>query len=222
MMESSFNSEYNINMAAFFWLNMPESILVEILKEAGFTEIRKPPQTIDIFPGVKLRMGPPTVPLARFKSITAEYNSEKFMLGLKGLISDVREILEPLAKAFEKFNYSLDSIIKYYEITFPPQPLNVEHGVSALRRNIKLAKPLKLFNENLNIFTISFSNTTSPIGPENFNRWFHIRLEPDVQNTEKRLYLHIIKREKEFKKCLKFLDQIETVLKNIKEFLEGD
>lgn len=159
--------------------------------------------------------------LASYKSAIAEYSSEKYMLNIRGLIADVREAFKALPEAFEKYEYPMGSLVRYYEVTFPAQPLDAEHAISTLRGKIKLTKPLKLFNENLNIFSLSLSNVKSPIGPDNFNKWFHVRIEPDIQNTEKRIYIHIIKREKDFKKCLAFLDQIETILQNIKEFLGG-
>jgi len=216
---STLSTEYNISVAIFFWLGIPESTLIEILKAANFTEIRRPPRTVEIAPGVKIGVGPPVVQLASFQSAVAEYNPEKFMLNLRGAITDVIEAFKTLPEAFKRHGYSVNSLVRYYEVTFPSQPLDVKNAVNALRKNIKLTKPLKLFNENLNIFSLSLSNVESPIGAENFNKWFHIRIDPDVQNTNKRVYIHIIKREKEFKKCLTFLEQIEAILQNIKEFL---
>ena len=218
---SSLVTEYKLSVSLFFWLNFSEPILLETLKTAGFTETLRPPQTIELAPGLKARLGPPTIQLANFKSVTFEYNSEKFMLGLKGTLNDVKEAFGALPEAFEKQGYSIVSVIRYYEIMFSPQPFDLKNIISSLNANIKFSKPLKLNNEDLKVFSLSLSNSNTPIGEDNFNKWFHIKIEPDIQNTNNRFFISFIRREKDFRNCLTFLERIEEILNSIKKWLGG-
>jgi hypothetical protein len=214
--KSSLISEYKIVVSFFFWLNMPDFVLRKIVRDANFTETPQP-KPLRIAPGIELAPGP-LMPLASYKSVKVDWNSEKFMLLFEGTVNDVVEALNMIKESFNKHNYSLEKICHYYEITFPSQPLDIDGFVSSLRKKVNLG--LTIDGEELKLFSISLSNVEEPISREYFYKWFHISISPDVNAPQKRIAIQIIKRETSFEALLNFLKNIDNIIEELRSFLK--
>jgi len=209
-------SEYNINVSIFFWLNIPELTLRRILRNAGFTETTAPPPSLPIAPGIQITLGPPRKHLALYKSVRISWNDAKFMLNFEGKIEDVIEAMKTVEPSFAKHGYPFEKVCHYYEVTFTMQPVDIDNFVNNLRNKIDLE--LKIGDETLKPFSISFSNLEEPISREHFYRWLHIIINPDVNAPQRRVFIQIIKRDTDFQSILKFVENINEVLRLIKMF----
>jgi len=74
---------------------------------------------------------------------------------------------------------------------------------------------LKLGDEELRVFSISFSNKSSPVSEENFYDWCHIKIEPDIFATNKIFYLTLIKRVKTITAAIEFVSKLEEYKRHI-------
>ena len=164
-------------------------------------------------PGIQLAIGPPIRPIASYKSVKVSWNNEKFLLELNGVVEDVIEGLKVIDTSFNKFSYPLKKICHYYEITFDPQPVDIDNFVTKLRSKVNLEFPFN--GEILKPFSISFSNVDEPITRECFYRWLHIRMDPDANAPQKRVIIQIIKRDTDFNTVLKFIEELDTLISNI-------
>jgi len=213
---STLISEYNISVSVFFWLNVPETTLRIILRDAGFTEVTAPPSGFSLAPGIQITLGPPRKHLASYKSVRISWDDAKFLLNFEGKMEDVAEALRMIEPSFDKHGYSLKKVCRYYEVNFGAQPVDVYNFVSNLRNKANLE--LKIGDEELKPFSISFSNLEEPISREHFYKWLHISINPDVNASQKRVFVQIIKREVDFESTLKFLESIDGVLESIKTY----
>ncbi|MEM1610142.1 MAG: hypothetical protein QXQ57_00665 [Sulfolobales archaeon] len=213
---SALTTEYHASVAMFFWLNIPEATLRKILRDAGFAEAMAPPPKVSIAPGVEIALGPPRRPLASYKSVRISWDDVKFLLAFEGVVGDVVEALKAVGQSFSRHGYPLDKICHYYEVSFEPQPLDIDNFVTKLRE--KLGIGLRIGDEVLKPFSISFSNEEEPISKESFYRWFHIIINPDVNAPQKRIYVQVIKREVDFHLVLKFIEDIDKILESIRKY----
>ena len=185
----------------------PLEEVFEILKDAGFAEAPSPPTvrppTVRAVPALEISIGPPRRTLALYKSVKANWVPDKFMLELDGTKTDVLEIMESIRDSFKKHRYPLDQICHYYEITFPPQPVDIDSFIEKLRQKFDIE--MNLGEEKLKPFTISLSNFDMPVTREKFYKWLHVRIEPDVNASQERVLIEIIKREMNVDQMIKFL-----------------
>lgn len=224
---STLLKERKVMVAMFFWLRFPEQTLKVILKDAGFTEAPSPPTAIPMgvpgippgIPTVEISIGPTRRTLALYKSVKANWAPDKFMLELNGTIADILEIMEKIKDSFKKHKYPLDKVCHYYEITFPPQPVDIDGFVEKLRRKLNIE--INLRGEKLKPFLISLSNFDMPVTREKFYKWLHIILNPDVNSPNQRIFIHIIKRETDIDNVVEFVKEIDMLIGKIKEFITG-
>ena len=209
---SSLISEYQVSISIFFWLNFAEPILRKIAKDAGFNEIFVPEPTLG--PGIELRISLQKQ-IAVYKRVKISWNNIKYMLNIEGPLSEVVEAFKLIKESFTKHRYDLEKTCHYYEITFPPQPVDFDNYITVLRNKVKF--DLKVDGEILKPFRISLSNTEEPINNDQFYRWTHITIDPDVNAPQNRVFLGIIKRETDFNKALRFLESITSIINNLKE-----
>ena len=213
---SSLVSKYIIDVAIFFWLRLPESVIRTILHDAGFSEIVAPMRGIPIAPGVEIPIGPARRPIASFKSVKVSWDDVKFLLAFEGVVKDVAEALRAIEPSFNKHGYPLSRVCHYYEANFMAQPLDIDSFVSKLRK--KVSAELKIDNEVLRPFSISFSNAEEPISREHFYKWLHITINPDVNAPQKRAFIQIIRRDTDFHSTLKFIENINGILELVRKF----
>ena len=209
---------YRIIVSLFFWLRFPEETLRRILGDAGFPLMATPLTplpSIQVAPGVRLTVGG-LKQISSFKSVKIGYDDVKFMLNFEGVVNDVVEALKRVEPSFRKFGYPLEDVCHYFEVTFPPQPIDVDGFVQALRRSVRVN--LDIHGEKLAPFSISFSNFEEPISKDHFYTWFHVSLEPDVNAPGKRLLLRIIKRDTSLNKVIAFLEGLEQLIDRVKAF----
>ncbi len=210
---------YKVSVAVFFWLNLPEPILMEVLKDAGFSEVVSRLPSLPIAPGVQVVLSPSRRLVASYKSVKVNWDSAKFMLSFEGDVEDVVEALESVMSSFDRHGYPPEEVCHYYEVSFAPQPLDIGGFVSNLRGKANIE--LKVGNEVLRPFSISFSNFEAPISRERFYKWFHITVTPDVNAPQRRVFVQIIKRDTDLKSTLNFLKNIGKILQYIREFFTG-
>lgn len=213
---STLVNEYRVTVLVFFWLNIPEPTLRRILHDAGFAEVTAPPPRIYLAPGVEVALGPPMRLLASYKSVRINWDDVKFLLVFEGVVKDVIEALRVAEPSFNKHGYPLSKICHYYEVNFAAQPLDIDNFVGKLRE--KLSVELKIGNEVLRPFSISFSNVEEPISREHFYRWLHITINPDVNAPQKRVFVQVIKRDTDFHSTLEFVENIDKILELIRKF----
>lgn len=208
--------EYVVSVSISFWLDMPEPTLRRILGDAGFTLVATPPPSFPIAPGIQVTLGPPRRHIASYKSVRISWDDSKFMLNFEGKVKDVVEALKMVEPSFSKHGYPLEKVCHYYEVNFVTQPLDIDNFVDALRNKTNLE--LKIGDKVLRPFSISFSNIEEPISREHFYKWLHITITPDVNAPQKRVFVQIVKRDIDFKSTLKFIENIERILEQIKMF----
>ncbi len=132
------------------------------------------------------------------------------------MVKDVAEALRAIEPSFSKHGYPLSRVCHYYEVNFIPQPLDIDNFVSKLRE--KVSAELKMDNEVLRPFSIAFSNAEELISREHFYKWLHITINPDVNASQKRAFVQIIRRDTDFHSTLKFIENIDRVLELIRNF----
>ncbi len=213
---STLVNEYRVAVSMVFWLSVPEPTLRRILRDAGFSEAPAPPPTISLVPGVEVVLGPPRKLLALYRSVKISWDSAKFLLIFEGVVRDVVEALKAVEPSFSKHGYPLSKVCHYYEANFVAQPLDIDSFVSKLREKVGIE--LKIGNEVLMPFSISFSNAEEPISREHFYKWLHIIINPDVNAPQKRVFVQIIKRDTDFHSILKFVEGIGSVLELLRKF----
>lgn len=213
---------YRVVVAMFFWLGFPEQTLRSILRDAGFAEAPSPPPIPAAAPGmpaVEISIGPVRRSLASYKSVKASWVPDKFMLELDGAVNDVLEAMGRIRASFEKHKYPLDRVCHYYEITFPPQPIDVDGFVEKLRPGLGVG--MDLGGEELKPFSISLSNFDMPVTKERFYRWMHVTLNPDVNSPDRRAFVHTAKRGTGFDSVVESVKGIGAVTAKMKGFVEG-
>ena len=217
---STLLKEYEVWVAMFFWLNFPVQALKTILRDAGFAEAPSPP-TIQVPPPavLEISVGPPRQTLAVYKSVKADWVPDKFMLGLGGTATDVLEVLERLRDSFERHKYPLDQVCHYYEITLPPQPVDLDGFVEKLRQ--RLGIEVSLGGEKLRPFSISLSNFDMPVTREKFYKWLYVSLNPDANSPNRRVFIQVVKRETRFNNVVEFVRSINKVINEVIGFIEG-
>ncbi len=213
---STLINEYRVVTSMFFWLNIPEPTLRKILLDAEFTEVTPPPPRLSLTPGLEIALGSPRKSLASYKSVRISWDDIKFLLALEGVVKDVAEALRAIEPSFNKHGYPLNKICHYYEVNFTAQPLDIDNFINKLRKKVNVE--LKIDDNLLKPFSISFSNTDEPISREHFYKWLHISINPDVNATQKRVFIQIIKRDIDFHSMLKFIENIDKTLELIKGF----
>jgi len=175
---------------------------MEVLKDAGFSEVVSRLPSLPIAPGVQVVLSPSRRLVASYKSVRVSWDSAKFMLGFEGNLEDVVEALESVMSSFDKHGYLPEKVCHYYEVSFMSQPLDIEGFVSNLRNKANIE--LKIGNEVLRPFSISLSNLEAPISREYFYKWFHITVNPDVNAHQRRVFVQIVKRDTDLKSTINF------------------
>jgi len=192
---------------------------MKILSKAGFSKVISKLPSLTVAPGVTVGVGPARRQIASYKSVKVSWDNVKFLLSFEGSIEEVIEALRLIEKSFEEYGYPLEKVCHYYEITFPEQPIDVDNFVKKLRRSVNLS--LSLNDERLKPFSISLSNFEEPISGQNFYKWLHVSISPDVNTPNKRVVLSIIKRDVELKSVIEFLQNISKLINYIKSAWEG-
>ena len=65
---------YKVSVAVFFWLNLPEPILMEVLKDAGFSEVVSRLPSLPIAPSVQVVLSPSRRLMASYKSVRVSWD----------------------------------------------------------------------------------------------------------------------------------------------------
>jgi len=219
MFTSKLVKSYEATLAIFLRLNLPIGIHQRIAELEGISAPTELRPTISLAPGVRLSIGkPPTI--ARIGNTRIEYQEDRFILRIVGPIEELAEALEKIADLYNKYHYDVNKIVRYYELDFPPQPIDIEGGVILLRKNIKtpIAESLsKVFGWNLQPFTISLTYPETPLTDE----WFSVTIEPEVNAPRNRLLIRIIKRESDFSRMRDFLRDLPQKLNKLAVILAG-
>jgi len=202
-----------------FYLPVGEKVLVETVRLAGFEEKVRPLEASLNTPFGKVRIGAPIIQIAQCESASIEYHGERNMLILRGKRDSVIGCIEKLVESLEKLGYNLDDAIDYIEIFVPPQPLRFKNFIESLRQNIRLVNPIELEGEVLNVWSVSLSNATNPIG-KNFYNWFFVQLNPDIYAKDV-ANIHLIKRTKRVSDCIEFLAKLDALIRGIITNLGG-
>jgi len=208
--------DYRAVVAIFFWLSIPEPTLRKVFLDAGFREVVAPLPPIPVIPGIQVTVTPPRKAIASYKSVKVSWDESKFMLSLEGVIDDLVEVLKAVKESFNMNGYPLEKVCHYYEVTFVTQPVDIDGFVVNLRK--KFSVEIVVGDEKLKPFSISFSNATEPITKENFYRWMHISINPDVNAPQKRVFLQVIKRDVDFNRVVRFLEDIRSLIEQLKKF----
>jgi|GEM_PF-1546296 hypothetical protein len=219
MSYSKLVERYVVSFATFFTLNIPDGILRRVFSEKNNFRLAPPPQP-RLPPIMEITVGPPRLPIAEYSSATRiEYVQDKFMLDITGPIEEVIEVAKGLSSFFNDLGYDLDKMMRYVEINFPSQPIDVKDAMRGIR-SITIFKGSehlsKLVGSNVGVFSFSLS---SPETPLTLN-WLHLRVDPDVNSPNARLYISIIKRAEKMSEGIDFLTKIFQVIEAIKELLE--
>jgi hypothetical protein len=213
---------YSVSIGAFFLLNLPEGLLRRIFSEKN--DFRPRPQPPSLFPGspraMEIMIGPPRVPIAEYLTATRiEYIPDKFLLDISGPLEEVVEVAKRLPSFFTDLGYDLDKMVRYVEINFPQQPIDVKEAARSLRSLVifKGGEHLsKLVGTDFGVFSVSLSFPETPLTLD----WLHLRVEPDVNSPDSRIFISIIKRAEKLCEGVNFLTMIPRLLTAIKELLE--
>lgn len=202
-----------VTVSVFFWLRFNEGKLLGLLKKAGFQEMAIRLPSVPLLPGIKLEMSLAPKPLATYGSVKASWHGEKFSLIFDGPVDELREALTRFTKATEDSDYALQDVVNYCEIIVANWEIRRENLLLSLRNKLKFR--LKLHEEEFDVFSVSFSNRPSPVSTENFYKWCHVKLEPDVHAPDKIFYITIIRRVRKLKEALEFISRLDKHIEEI-------
>jgi hypothetical protein len=209
--------KYIVSFAVFFTLNVPDPLLRRVFSEKnGFRPLPPPPPPRPL----EIVIGPSRVPIAEYSTLTRiEYVPDRFLLDIRGPVEEVVNVVERLPSLFNYFDYDLDEMVRYVEINFPMQPVDVKEAVKRIRA-LAMVKIGKRFSElvggEVGLFSFSLSFPETPLTL----KWFELRIEPDVNAPNSRVLVSIIKREEKVKEGFDFLTKIPQILSTIKKLLE--
>jgi hypothetical protein len=219
MSYSKLVERYVVDFATFFTLSLPEGLLRKVFSEKNNFRPTPPPSPRPP-PTMEIMIGPPRVPIAEYLTATRiEYIPERFLLDISGPIEEVSEVVKRLPSFFGDLGYDLNKMVRYVEINFPPQPIDVREAVKSIRSQIifkGIEHLSKLVGIDVNIFSFSLSFPETPLTLN----WLQIKVDPDVNSPNMRLYVSIIKRAEKLSEGVSFLIIIPQVLTAIKELLE--
>jgi len=218
MSYSKLVERYNVSFATFFTLILPESLLRKIFSEKNnfrpTSPLPKPPSTMEII------IGPPRMLIAEYLTATKiEYVPERFLLEVSGPIEEVNEVVKRLPSLFDELDYDLNNMVRYVEINFASQPVDIKDAVKNIQSKIILKgieRLSKLIGVDVNVYSFSLSFPETPLTLN----WFQIRVEPDANSPSTRVYVNITKRTDRFTEGVNFLTIIPQVLTTLKELLE--
>lgn len=218
MSHSKLVERYVVSFATFFTLGIPDGLLRRVFSEKNNFRPAFPPHRLPS--AMEIMVGPPRIPIAEYSSATRiEYVPDKFMLDIVGPIEEVSEVVKGLPSFFNDLGYDLDGMMRYVEVNFPTQPIDIKEAVRSIRSKtiFKGSEHLsKLVGSDVGVFSFSLS---SPETPLTLN-WLHLRMEPDVNSPSARLYVSVIKRAEKMSEGIGFLTKILQIIANIKELLE--
>jgi hypothetical protein len=219
MSYSKLVERYVVGFATFFTLSLPEGLLRKVFSEKNNFRPTPPPSPRPP-PAMEIMIGPPRVPIAEYLTATRiEYIPERFLLDISGPVEEVSEVVKRLPSFFGDLGYDLNKMVRYVEINFPPQPIDVKEAVKSIRSQIifkGIEHLSKLVGIDVSIFSFSLSFPETPLTLN----WLHIKVDPDVNSPNMRLYVSIIKRAEKLSEGVSFLIIIPQVLTAIKELLE--
>jgi hypothetical protein len=220
MSYSKLVERYTVRFAIFFTLFLPEGMLRKIFSEKNnFRPILPPLPTPP--PVVEITVGPPRMSIAEYSTATRiEYVPERFLIEIAGPIEEVSEVVKRLPSFFDELDYDLNKMVRYIEINFTPQPIDIKDAVKNIRSKVifkGIEHLSKLVGADVNVYSFSLSFPETPLTLN----WFQISVEPDVNSPSARVYVRLIKRSERFDEGVNFLDIIPKVLTIIKELLEG-
>jgi len=209
---------YVVSFSTFFTLSIPDGILRRVFSEKN--NFRPAPPLPTIPPTMEITVGPPRMPIAEYSSATKiEYVPDKFMLDIRGPIEEVAETAKGLPSFFNDLGYDLDKMMRYIEVNFPSQPIDIKETVRSIRSTIAFKKSgylSELIGSDVGVFSVSLSSTETPLTLN----WFHLRMDPDVNSPNSRLHVNIIKRTEKMSEGINFLTKIQQILAATKELLE--
>jgi hypothetical protein len=224
MSYSKLVERYIVSFAIFFMLSLPEGLVRKIFSEKNNfrpTPIPPTPPSLRPPPTMEITIGPPRVPIAEYLTATRiEYVPERFLLDISGPVEEVSEVVKGLPSFFDDLGYDLNKMVRYIEINFPPQPIDIKEAVKNIRSQIifkGIEHLSKLIGVDVNVFSFSLSFPETPLTLN----WLHIKVDPDVNSPGARLFVSIIKRAEKLSEGGSFLIIIPQVLTAIKELLEG-
>jgi hypothetical protein len=207
---------YSVVFAVFFKLNVADVILRKVFSEKNEFKPITPQPRITPTPLTPS----PQIPIAEYASMTrVEYNSERFMLLISGPLNEVTEVSMRLPKLFDELDYNLDEMVKYFEIVFPVQPIDVPDATRKIRKLASFRgseKLSRIVGSDLGVFTVSLSYPETPL---TFN-WFEITVSPDINAPTKRIIISIIARADNSNKAIELLKNIPEILGVVREVLE--
>jgi len=210
--------KYTVSFAIFFMLGLPEGLLRRVFSEKN--NFRPTPPLPRPPPAMEIMIGPPRIPIAEYLTASRiEYIPERFELGILGPVEEVIEVVRGLPSFFGDLGYELDKMVRYVEINFPPQPIDVKDAVKSIRSQIifkGIERLSKLVGADVGAFSFSLSFPETPLTLN----WLQIKVDPDVNSPDARLFVSIIKRAEKLSEGVSFLAIIPQVLTAIKELLE--
>jgi hypothetical protein len=213
---------YVVSFATFFTLNVPDALLRKAFSEKNnFKPLPPPLPPPSARPLLEITIGPPRVPIAEYLSATRiEYVPDKFLLDVGGPMEEVAEVVKRLHPLFSDLGYDLNEMVRYVEINFPPQPVDVKEAVRRIRSltTFKGGERLsELVGGDVGVFSFSLSSPETPLTL----RWFHLTVDPDVNSPNARVLVRIVKRAERMSEGIDFLTKIPQILIAIKRLLEG-
>jgi len=169
---------------------------------------------------MEIIIGPPRMLIAEYLTATKiEYVPERFLLEVSGPIEEVNEVVKRLPSLFDELDYDLNNMVRYVEINFASQPVDIKDAVKNIQSKIILKgieRLSKLIGVDVNVYSFSLSFPETPLTLN----WFQIRVEPDANSPSTRVYVNITKRTDRFTEGVNFLTIIPQVLTTLKELLE--
>jgi len=200
-------------------LSLPEGLLRRVFSEKNNFRPLPPPSPRPL-PAMEITIGPLRVPIAEYLTARIEYIPDRFLLEILGPIEEVIEVVKGLPSFFGDLGYELDKMVRYVEINFPPQPIDVKDAVRSIRSQIifkGIERLSKLVGSDVGAFSFSLSFPETPLTLN----WLHIRVDPDANSPDARVFVSITKRAEKLSEGVNFLAIIPQVLTAIKELLEG-
>ena len=213
MVASRLVKSYESTLAIFFRLNIPLGIHKRIAELEGISIPAEVPTAISLAPGISISVGKPAR-IARVGKTEMQYQEDRFALLLNGPIEELASVLERVKEIYGKYGYDFEKTVRYYELNFPPQPIDIDGGVTCIKRGISVsfANDLSnIFGCKLEPFTISLTYPDTPLTDE----WLSIALEPEVNAPYSRLLIRIVKREVSFLKMHEFLKDLPEKLNKL-------
>ena len=205
-------NEHKTILSVFLRLNMPPDKFKIVFETSPISFLLGPVSTTEIAPNVPI--GPPKFTLGEFEGTILDYNPERYIISIRGPFRNAKLVLEILKGSFQKIDYDLDKITRFFEFQINDFHIFEKNFKETFQKMIEikgLDRITELTNLNFQPWDISFVSPNTPMS----DQWFNISIRSDIFSPDSNAYLRIIKRTENYNQMMNYIENIPNLLDEI-------